>query len=84
MCCSSEHGGHEHADGAETYPRDWDRFCACLGADQGHTDDPGGTGKCCGAASGDDGLCDRCRTNCNLTVADDETVADVAALQPAL
>lgn len=70
MCCSYRHGDAYHADGAETYPADMTRYCKCLGINDGHTDNPADEGKCCGAASGPDGLCDRCRKTCNQRAKD--------------
>lgn len=64
MCCTWKHGHQGHAFSAETYPHDASRYCRCLGLNQGLTDDPANHGKCCGAASSDDGLCDRCRNTC--------------------
>lgn len=81
MCCSERHGDVRHRLDAETYPRDPTRCCRCLGITAGHTDNPERNGKCCGAASGDDGLCDRCRTTCNQPAA--EVVDDApAAAEP--
>lgn len=80
MCCSSQHGHAFHDINAETYPRDASRYCKCLGVDKGHTDNPAEEGKCCGAASGPDGLCDRCRATCNQP---QEPAAEAEA-QPAM
>ena len=68
MCCSTEHGHVKHELGAATYPADRSDYCRCLGVDKGILAeglDPATQGACCGAVSGDDGLCDRCRTTCN-------------------
>lgn len=68
MCCSTRHGDAYHEISAETYPRDLDRYCRCLGFGKGTTENPAEEGKCCGAASGEDGLCDRCRETCTPAV----------------
>lgn len=77
MCCSSRHGYHTHDISAETYPEDADRYCICLGPGNGVTDNPAIKGKCCGAQSGEDKLCDRCRENCgNLAVDVDSKIVE--------
>ena len=81
MCCSSQHGYVYHVPTAETYPRDASRYCKCLGVDKGHTTTPADDGGCCGAATGADGLCDRCRTTCNQPTP--TAAADTDAAQPA-
>lgn len=89
MCCMSRHGGHWHAQDAETYPDDESRYCLCPGDFHDNDAHPitranvAEVGMCCGAQSGDDGLCDRCRTHCakeRVTVAESkEALADALA-----
>lgn len=70
MCCSGRHGHHTHEENAETYPLDPNRYCLCPGDFHDNVKYPitrenvARQGMCCGAQSGDDGLCDRCRTHC--------------------
>lgn len=68
MCCSFEHGGHLHEENARTYPYEEGDWCLCPGTRHDGTpitrENVAVVGKCCGAQSGDDGLCDRCRTHC--------------------
>lgn len=75
MCCTWKHGHQDHAYTAETYPHDASRYCRCLGLNNGHTDNPAEHGKCCGAATGDDGLCDRCRATCNKAETAEQSIA---------
>lgn len=63
MCCASSHGGHQHAPDAEVYPWDWENYCLCMGYGLGVAGTVQRSG-CCGAQSGDDKLCDRCREHC--------------------
>jgi hypothetical protein len=74
MCCAQDHGHHSHGADAEVYPADPSRYCRCLGVDKGQIPvdaqvDLMQSGACCGAANGPDGLCERCRTTCNLVPA---------------
>jgi hypothetical protein len=67
MCCYARHGNRLHAHDAETYPYDTGKWCRCAGYRKGLMGpdvDLGADGNCCGAASGNDGLCDRCRSTC--------------------
>jgi hypothetical protein len=94
MCCSSIHAGAEHAPGAEQYPTDPSRECTCPGQPEAVDPDPYGCGcgtvapqGCCGAATGDDGLCDRCRQHCKTntdpTTATEVIIAPEPAMVPA-
>jgi hypothetical protein len=55
MCCSRSHHDTFHELDAKTYPDNDADYCRCPGSD---------SGGCCGAISGQDGLCDRCREHC--------------------
>lgn len=70
MCCSANHQGHDHAHEAVTYPSEAERMCRCPGKRRTRhaavitVRNVADVGECCGAITGDDGMCDRCRVHC--------------------
>lgn len=63
MCCEAGHGNLQHKDPNTMYPEDFNNYCLCKGKGKGVASHPYGS-QCCGTKTGDDNLCDRCRTAC--------------------
>lgn len=76
MCCSAFHH-NQSQDSLSLVNTSFgeDGFCRCLGQDA----DGNPVGYCCGFATQDDGLCDRCRIHCG-TDHHHEVVAEHALL----